>query len=95
MDGHEYVDYFGATVRYFLGHGNPEVLAAVHETLDQGKPLSVPVTDTNLGWANVFSATCSNADRLRFTASGTEATHLGLRLARAFTGPNKNNSIPL
>lgn len=36
VDGHEYVDYFGGHGALLLGHGHPEVLAAIHEALDQG-----------------------------------------------------------
>ncbi len=32
---------------------------------------------------------CPCAERIRFTASGTEATHMALRLARAFTGKRR------
>jgi len=30
-----------------------------------------------------------SAERIRFTSSGTESTHMAVRLARIFTGRNK------
>ena len=35
-DGLEYIDYVGSWGPMILGHGNPEVLRAVHEAVDAG-----------------------------------------------------------
>ena len=86
--GHEYVDYFGGHGALLLGHGNAEVLAAVHQAIDQGTHFGSNHRQ-ELAWASVVQRLIPTADRVRFTASGTEATHLALRLARAFTGRNK------
>ena len=40
-------------------------------------------------WAELVQRLVPCAERVRFTASGTEATHLALRLARAYTGKPK------
>jgi glutamate-1-semialdehyde 2,1-aminomutase len=40
-------------------------------------------------WAELIHQLIPSAERVRFTISGTEATHLALRIARAFTGKNK------
>ena len=88
VDGHEYVDYFGGHAALLLGHGNAEVLAAVHQAIDQGTHFGSNHRQ-ELAWASVVQRLIPTADRVRFTASGTEATHLALRLARAFTGRNK------
>src|SRR5215475_4053110 len=40
-------------------------------------------------WAELVNRLVPCADRVRFTASGTEASHLAIRLARAFTGKPK------
>ena len=40
-------------------------------------------------WAELVQRLVPCAERVRFTASGTEASHLALRLARAFTGKPK------
>jgi glutamate-1-semialdehyde 2,1-aminomutase len=39
-----------------------------------------------VGWAELVCRLVPSAERVRFTGSGTEATHMALRLARAFTG---------
>ena len=88
VDGHEYVDYFGGHGALLLGHGNAEVLAAVHQAIDQGTHFGSNHRQ-ELAGASVGHRLIPTADRVRFTASGTEATHLALRLARAFTGRNK------
>ena len=88
VDGQEYVDYFGGHGALLLGHGNAEVLAAVHQAIDQGTHFGSNHRQ-ELAWASVVQRLIPTADRVRFTASGTEATHLALRLARAFTGRNK------
>jgi glutamate-1-semialdehyde 2,1-aminomutase len=40
-------------------------------------------------WAELVQRLVPSAERVRFTSSGTEATHLALRLARAHTGKSK------
>ena len=37
-------------------------------------------------WAKLITRLLPSAEKVRFTASGTEATHMALRIARAFTG---------
>lgn len=84
-DGHEYVDYAGGHGALLLGHQRPEVVAAVNGALARGThfggchPLQVE-------WAEAVRALVPSAERVRFTSSGTEATLLALRLARAHTG---------
>src|ERR1700686_3883065 len=36
VEGNEYVDYFGGHGALLLGHNNPKVVAAMHDTLDRG-----------------------------------------------------------
>jgi glutamate-1-semialdehyde 2,1-aminomutase len=40
-------------------------------------------------WAELITKLIPSAEMVRFTMSGTEATHLGLRIARAYTGRPK------
>ena len=40
-------------------------------------------------WAERVARLIGCAQRVRFTASGTEASHLALRLARAFTSKRR------
>ena len=88
VDGNEYVDYFGGHGSLLLGHGHPAVRAAVHRALDGGTHFGSG-HETEIRWAQLVTRLIPSAEKLRFTASGTEATHMALRLARAFTGRSR------
>lgn len=88
VDGNRYLDFFGGHGANMLGHGHPVFIAAVTHAVGRGvqfaanQPLEVEL-------ARAVLRCLPNAERLRFTGSGTEATMLALRLARAFTGRKK------
>ena len=88
VDGNEYIDYFGGHGALLLGHNHPQVSAAIHQALDQGSHFGAN-HPREVTWAEAVQNLMPGAERLRFTASGTEATHLALRLARAHTGRRK------
>jgi glutamate-1-semialdehyde 2,1-aminomutase len=88
VDGNEYVDYFGGHGALLLGHGHPTVLAAVAEQLALGTHWGA-CHELEVRWAECVNRLIGCAERVRFTASGTEASHLALRLARAFTGKRR------
>lgn len=88
IDGHEYVDYVGGHGALLLGHSHPKVVAAVHAQLDRGMHFATP-TELEVAWARQVQELIPSAGLVRFTSSGTEATHLAIRLARAFTGKRK------
>jgi glutamate-1-semialdehyde 2,1-aminomutase len=88
VDGHEYVDYFGGHGALLLGHCAPEVVAAVQRQVALGTHFG-SAHELELRWAELIKTLVPGAERVRFTASGTEATHLALRLARAFSGKDK------
>jgi glutamate-1-semialdehyde 2,1-aminomutase len=85
VDGNEYVDYFGGHGSLILGHNHPRVLAATHAALDKGTHFGANHVG-EVRWAELVHEMVPCAERLRFTSSGTEATLLALRLARASTG---------
>ena len=88
VDGHEYIDYGMGNASYLLGHGPPEVIAAIHAAVDQGLHFGED-HPLQLEWAQLICELIPVAERVRFVNSGTEATMLALRLARAFTGRRK------
>ena len=88
VDGHEYVDYFGGHGALLLGHCASEVVAAIQRQVTLGTHFGSS-HELELRWAEWIQRLVPGAERVRFTASGTEATHLALRLARAFTGRDK------
>jgi glutamate-1-semialdehyde 2,1-aminomutase len=88
VDGHEYVDYFGGHGALLLGHAHPAVVEAVQAQVTQGTHWGSSHA-AEVRWAELVARLVPSAERVRFTASGTEASHLALRLARAFTGKSK------
>lgn len=87
-DENELIDFVTGHGALILGHGHPEVVAAVQEQMSRGTHLGAE-SPLALRWAELLQSMFPSVERLRFTASGTEATMLGLRLARAFTGRQK------
>ena len=88
VDGNEYVDYSGGHGALLLGHSHPEVSAAVQQALDLGTHFGNN-HEREIQWARVIQRLIPRADQIRFTSSGTEATHMAIRLARAYTGKSK------
>jgi glutamate-1-semialdehyde 2,1-aminomutase len=88
VDGNEYVDYFGGHGALLLGHGHPKIVAAVHAQIERGTHFGAS-HETEIAWAEWVMRLVPSAERVRFTSSGTEATLMALRLARAFTGKAK------
>jgi glutamate-1-semialdehyde 2,1-aminomutase len=85
VDGRCYVDYFGGHGAMLLGHCHPEVMAAGHAQLDRGTHFGAS-HELEILWAEAVKRLIPSAERVRFTSSGTEATLMAVRLARAFTG---------
>src|SRR5712692_6159752 len=88
VDGRCYVDYFCGYGAMLLGHCHPEVMAAVHAQLDRGTHYGAS-HELEIEWAERVKALIPSAERVRFTSSGTEATLMAVRLARAFSGKPK------
>ncbi|HEX4578814.1 MAG TPA: aminotransferase class III-fold pyridoxal phosphate-dependent enzyme [Candidatus Dormibacteraeota bacterium] len=85
VDGRELVDYTMGHGALLLGHAHPAVVAAVCAQVERGThygaghPLEVE-------WAERICSLVESVDEVRFTASGTEAAMLALRVARVATG---------
>jgi glutamate-1-semialdehyde 2,1-aminomutase len=88
LDGHELVCYVMGHGALLLGHGHPGVVAAVRA---QAGTFFHPGAGHELenDWAELVIRLVPSAERVRFTASGTEASLLALRLARAATGRDR------
>jgi len=85
VDGNEYVDYWMGHGALFLGHCHPAVVRAVQEQMARGTHLGASHA-LEVRWAELVNRLVPCAELTRFTMSGTEATHLALRVARAYTG---------
>jgi glutamate-1-semialdehyde 2,1-aminomutase len=88
VDGNEYVDYAGGHGALILGHAHPEVTARVAEQLAKGTHYGANHALENR-WAELIKSMVPSAEMIRFTNSGTEATLMALRVARAATGRSK------
>ena len=88
LDGNEYVDFmmsFGALIH---GHAHPRIVDVVTQTIAGGSHFAA-ATSAEAEAAERFCRMVPTAEAVRFTNSGTEATMLALRLARAHTGRTK------
>src|SRR5260370_18123824 len=88
VDGKEYVDYFGGHGALLFGHSHPPLVEAVQRQAALGTHWGAS-HELEVQWAELVQRLVPSAERARFTASGTEATQLALRLARAYTGGSK------
>ena len=88
LDGHELVCYVMGHGALLLGHSHPEVVSAVRA---QAGRFFHPGANHELecDWAELVIRLVPSAERVRFTSSGTEASLLALRVARAATGRDK------
>lgn len=87
-DGNEYVDFmmsFGALIQ---GHAHPAVVKTVCEAMVEGSHFAA-ATSAEIEAAERFCRMVPCAETVRFTNTGSEATMLALRLARAHTARNK------
>ena len=88
VDGNRYVDYFGGHGALLLGHSHPQVLKATADAMANGTHFGAN-HQLELEWAEQVKALIPTAERVRFTSSGTEATQMAIRLARAATGKHR------
>lgn len=88
LDGHELTCYVMGHGALLLGHGHPDVVAAVRDQAGRSfHPGACHELESD--WAEAVTRLVPSAERVRFTSSGTEASLLALRLARAVTGRAK------
>ena len=88
VDGNRIIDYWTGHGSLILGHSHPDVVAAVREQVGIGTHLSAS-SDLEIRWGQLVQELIPSAEKLRFHSSGTEATLMALRMARAYTGKSK------
>jgi glutamate-1-semialdehyde 2,1-aminomutase len=85
VEGREFTDFTMGWGSAILGHAHPAVVEAAARQAARGANFA-HVTAPALALAEEIVRAVPCAERLRFCASGTEATAYAARLARAFTG---------
>ena len=87
-DGNEYVDYTMGHGALILGHRHPLPLQAVQAQLGLGTHYGAG-HELEIRWAEQIKALVPSIKKVRFHSSGTEATHMAMRLARAVTSRDR------
>ena len=85
VDGNEYLDVLNNYTALVHGNGFGPALEAARAVLEAGTVFPAPHL-AQLELAQMLTGRYRNVERVRFTNSGTEATLLALRIARAATG---------
>lgn len=88
VDGRRLIDLVGSWGPAVVGHGHPQVVAAVQSAAADGLSFGA-CCKTEADLAEIILSAISTADRIRFVNSGTEAVMTAIRLARAATGRTK------
>src|SRR5437764_13191385 len=84
VDGQELIDYWCGHGAILLGHSHPAVVDAVQRQIGRATHPGA-CHELEIEWGRWVQRLVPSAQRLRFTASGTEATLMAIRLARLFT----------
>jgi glutamate-1-semialdehyde 2,1-aminomutase len=88
VDGNEYVDLFIGGGPNILGHSPPVIRAAVEAQLAHGTSTIAP-PETAVELAKKIQKHMPHMELLRFVQTGSEAVHIAMRIARAYTGREK------
>jgi glutamate-1-semialdehyde 2,1-aminomutase len=88
VDGNDYIDLVMGFGPNPLGHSPDPVVAAVREAVAHGTSLAV-ATPLEVELARTISRLVPSMEVMRFVVTGTEATMMALRTARAFTGRSR------
>ncbi|UCH24976.1 MAG: aspartate aminotransferase family protein [Trueperaceae bacterium] len=87
IEGKRYTDYHAAFAPYFLGHADDDVDQAVIDIVkDSASLFGAGTTPWEAELAELLVACVPTLEQVQVTNTGSEATALALRLARAVTG---------
>lgn len=85
LDGNEYLDLLNNFTSLVHGHAHPDILRAAMGQLPDGATFASPMVP-QVELAELLCERVPSVEMVRFCNSGTEATMLAVRAARAFTG---------
>ena len=90
LDNHKYIDYCLSYGPMILGHDRKEINEEIDEYLNNhGSVLYGPPHEGEYELAKLIKKHFPSIEMLRFTNSGTEATLLAIRMAKAYSGKKK------
>jgi glutamate-1-semialdehyde 2,1-aminomutase len=84
VDGNEYIDLQNNYTVLVHGHAYPEITTALQEQVKRSVIYGAPAEEQFV-LADLLTGRLPGVDQVRYTNSGTEATMLAMRAARAFT----------
>jgi glutamate-1-semialdehyde 2,1-aminomutase len=87
-DGHTLLDFMNNFTSLIHGHAFAPVVKAVTEQVARGSAYAAPV-EAQIELARLLCERVESLDLVRFASSGSEATLMAIRAARAFTGRSK------
>ena len=85
LDGNHYLDFLNNFTSLVHGHAHPALVEAAQSQLPRGATFAAPMVP-QVELAELLCARVPGVEMVRFANSGTEATMLALRAARAYTG---------
>lgn len=88
VDGHEIIDFMNNFTSLIHGHAHPAVVEAVSQQVASGSAYAAPSMN-QIELAELIADRITSVEQLRFCSSGSEATLMALRCARAHTGRQK------
>jgi glutamate-1-semialdehyde 2,1-aminomutase len=84
-DGNGYLDFQNNYTSLVHGHAHPSITTAVQNQASNSVVYGAPA-EQQFRLADLITNRLPGVDQLRFTNSGTEASMMAMRAARAFTG---------
>jgi glutamate-1-semialdehyde 2,1-aminomutase len=89
VEGSEWIDYVCGAGALILGHQHPAVVAAVQRQASRSLHQYGGLSDVTIELAAELIGAIPGAERMVYTATGSEATAFAMRMARAATGREK------
>lgn len=84
-DGNHYLDFQNNYTSLVHGHAHPAIVTAIQWQAANSAVYGAPA-ESQFQLADLITSRLPGVDQLRYTNSGTEATMMAMRAARAFTG---------
>ncbi len=88
IDGNEYLDFILAMGPLIHGHCHPKLMEAAADQLTKGTMFAL-LHEKEVDLAEKVQKMVPNADMVRFSSTGAEATSNAMRIARGVTGKDK------